>query len=201
MSADASRPRLWIVAGPNGCGKSTAYSQPSIEELDGSVWIINPDLLTAKLQDAEHLPQREANLQAVRRIERWLAQSIGVYQTIGVETVLSTDKYRKLVRAAKSRGFEIRLIYVIVDSVEIQLERIRYRVEKGGHDVPEDKVRERRGRSLDQLRWFFRQADYTWILDNSGAEPRLDLEWTPDGASMSENLLPDIQLSLFGRIV
>lgn len=72
MSGGTSVPRLWIVAGPNGCGKSTAYAQPSISEFDGSVWIINPDLLTAKLREAESLSQQEANLQAVQWIERWL---------------------------------------------------------------------------------------------------------------------------------
>ena len=139
---EGSKPRLWIVAGPNGCGKSTAYSQRTIADFDASVWIVNPDLLTAKLRQAEELAPQEANLQAVKRIERWLRDSIMVHQTIGVETVLSTGKYRKIVRLAKRKGFELRLIYVIVDSLELQLERIRFRVQKGGHDVPADKVAE-----------------------------------------------------------
>lgn len=103
--------------------------------------------------------------------------------------------------AAKRKGFEIRLIYVIVDTVEIQLERIRYRVEKGGHDVPERKVRERRQRSLEQLGWFFQQADFTWIIDNSGAEPVIVLDWRPDSGSISENLLPEVQIALFGKTI
>lgn len=196
-----SPPRLWIVAGPNGCGKSTAYAQPSISEFDGSVWIINPDLLTAKLREAEQLDQTVANLQAVQRIEQWLEHSISVYQTIGVETVLSTDKYRKLVTAAKERGFEIRLIYVIVDSVETQLERIRYRVEKGGHDVPDAKVRDRRARSLEQLRWFFQESDFTWVIDNSGAEPQIIMEWGPDSAAVSEDMWPELQIAIFGKLI
>jgi len=125
-----SAPRLWIVAGPNGCGKSTVYGRGDVAEFDGSVWIINPDLLTRRLQTSERLPLTEANLAAVQRIASWLDASIDVHQTIGVETVLSTPKYRKLVSRAKDRGFEVRLIYVYLTSLELQLERIRLRVEK-----------------------------------------------------------------------
>lgn len=169
----ADRPRLWIVAGPNGSGKSSAYDRSDIDEFGGSVWIINPDLLTARIQAAERLDLRDANLQAVMRIEGWLDASLGVHQTIGVETVLSTDKYRRLVDKAKLRGFEIRLIYVFLRSAELQIERIRLRVARGGHDVPDDKVRARRERSFDQMPWFMQAADAAWLFDNSGPEPEL----------------------------
>lgn len=168
----SNRPRLWILGGPNGCGKSSTYDNSEVEDFGGSVWIVNPDLLTRRLQQQEGLLLDEANIQAVKRIERWLRKSIEAHQTVGVETVLSTAKYRKLVRLAQAKGFEVRLIYVIVKNVEVQLERIRLRVQKGGHDVPEAKVRERRERSLAQLTWFLDKADRGWIFDNSGATPR-----------------------------
>lgn len=188
-----SAPRLWIVAGPNGCGKSTAYSRSDIAEFDGSVWIINPDLLTKRLQAVEGLAPTAANLAAVQRIETWLDASIDVHQTIGVETVLSTPKYRPLVRRAKSRGFEIRLLYFYVASLDIQLERIRRRVAKGGHDVPVDKVEARRSRSFEQFGWFFREADWALVFDNSGAEPRRVASKDRLGeARVSAALLPDL---------
>lgn len=189
-----SSPRLWIVAGPNGCGKSTAYGRSDVGEFDGSVWIINPDLLTARLREQERLDLNGANLAAVRRIEEWLRASIEVHQTIGVETVLSTDKYRSLVTAAKERGFEFRLIYVYVDSLERQLERIRLRVAKGGHSVPPDKVAERRQRSFDQLPWFLDAADQAWIFDNSGADPVLVAEKDQPGVTaLAAELLVEVR--------
>jgi len=170
--ASAEPPIFWIVAGPNGSGKSSAYQETNIEAFERPVWIINPDLLTARLQDTEELDLREANLQAVKRIEAWLDASIRAHQTVGVETVLSTDKYRRLVLAAKTLKFRIRLTYVVLDSPERSIERIRLRVKKGGHAVPEDKVIERYGRSLEQLPWFLEHADQASLFDNSGAAPR-----------------------------
>lgn len=191
-------PRLWIVAGPNGCGKSTAYSRSDVAEFDGSVWIINPDLLTKRLQSHEALQLMQANLEAVQRIEAWLKASIDVHQTIGVETVLSTPKYRPLVSAAKAKGFDVRLIYVFVDTLERQLDRIRLRVTKGGHDVPRDKVATRRKRSFEQLPWFFWNADQAWILDNSAAEPKLVARKNKSDVSISANLIDPLRIGITG---
>jgi predicted ABC-type ATPase len=174
------RPRFWIVAGPNGCGKSTAYGRGDVMGLDGSVWIINPDLLTVRLKDVENLDLLAANLAAVQRIESWLDKSIEVHQTIGVETVLSSPKYRRLVEKAKAHDFEVCFVYVYLQTPEMQLERIRARVAKGGHAVPEDKVRERRKRSFEQSGWFFSQADRAWAFDNSGEMPVLVVQKQPN---------------------
>lgn len=165
------QPIFWIVGGPNGSGKSSLYERTEIEAFGRSVWIINPDLLTTRIRNVEKLDLNSANLEAVQRIEAWLDASIRAHQTVGVETVLSTDKYRRLVTEAKKRSFEFRLIYVLLDSPERNMERVKLRVAKGGHDVPETKIRERHTRSLGQLPWFLEQADRAWLFDNSGATP------------------------------
>lgn len=167
------RPVFWIVAGPNGSGKSSLYNETDIEGWGGSVWIINPDLLTLSIAEGETLAMADANLAAVERVERWLEASLEVYQTIGVETVLSSPKYRRLVERAHQRGFEVRMVYIMLRTAEAQLARIRLRVAEGGHDVPEDKVRARRHRSLEQLAWFAEHVDQLFLFDNSGADPVL----------------------------
>jgi predicted ABC-type ATPase len=166
-------PRLWIVAGPNGSGKTSIYDNADIEDFGRSVWIINPDALSQRICDIELLDPLAANLEAVRRIERWLYASVEAHQTVGVETVLSTPKYRALVLAAKERKFTIRLIYVLLKPPQLNIERVRLRVAKGGHDVPGEKILERREKSLGQLPWFPAQADDAWLFDNSDEKPRL----------------------------
>lgn len=168
----AEQPVFLIVAGPNGSGKSSVYRNADLEWDGRSVWIVNPDLLAARIRSIESMDLRQANLAAVIRIEAWLEASIHVHKTIGVETVLSTDKYRRLVEKAKSLGFAIWMIYVLLDSPERSIERIKFRVARGGHHVDDDDVRRRYGRSLDQFRWFLDQADNAWIYDNSGATPK-----------------------------
>jgi predicted ABC-type ATPase len=166
-------PRLWIVAGPNGSGKSTLYDLTDIEGFGRSVWIINPDLLAERLRRHERLQPLQANIEALERIKAWLQASIRAHQTVGVETVLSTDKYRSLVSLAKVHGFEIQLLHVVLRDVELNIQRVKTRAAKGGHDVPEDKIRERRGRSFQQLAWFLDQADRALIYDNSARSPLL----------------------------
>lgn len=167
------KPVFWIVAGPNGSGKSTLYDATDIEGFGRSVWIINPDALADRIHKQEKLGLLEANGEALDRIQAWLKASIKAHQTIGVETVLSTPKYRRLVRLAQSFGFEIRLLYVLLDSAEMNVERVRLRILMGGHSVPEDKIRTRRERSFRQLPWFLNQADIALIYNNSGPIPKL----------------------------
>ncbi len=86
--------------------------------------------------------------------------------------MLSTGKYRRLVVTAKDHGFAVWLIYVVLDTPERNIERVRIRLKKGGHDVPEAKIRSRRERSLAQSPRFLQQPDAAWLYDNSGARLR-----------------------------
>jgi predicted ABC-type ATPase len=174
-SRDPHVPSLWLIAGPNGSGKSSLYGSEqnaiygdtNIADSAHSFWIINPDLLTLRIQAVEKKSLEESNLEAVRRIEAWLSTSVDAHQSVGVETVLSTDKYRPLVLKAKERGFEIRLVYVLLRSPELNIKRVQMRVAKGGHDVPADRIAKRWKRSLEQFPWFLDQADWALVFDNS----------------------------------
>jgi len=174
LPSKSETPEFWLVAGPNGSGKSAVHQGTNFGEFGRrSIWIINPDALSLRIKEIERLSTTKANLAAVQRIERWIEASIQAHQTIGVETVLSTDKYKRLVKLAKSLNFRVRLIYVVLDSPARNVERVRLRVEKGGHNVPKKKILERYKRSLEQLPWFLAESDEAWIFDNSRALPNL----------------------------
>ena len=71
---------------------------------------------------------------------------------------------------ARIRGFEVALVYIGTESVEINLARIRNRVLAGGHDVPETDVRQRYTRSFKSLAIAMERADHTILFDNSTEE-------------------------------
>jgi predicted ABC-type ATPase len=185
------RPKFWVVAGPNGSGKSTIYSGSNIRDFGRSIWIINPDLLTARIQAVEKLSLRKVLKPSVA--STWLEASVAVHQTVRVETVLSTGKYRELVLAAKKRNFEVRLIYVILKSASLNVERVRIRVAEGGHDVPKHKIIERRERSLQQLPWFLEHADGAWLYDKSSSKPRLIATKIDGQIALASTALPEVR--------
>lgn len=197
MSLESARkPRLWIIAGPNGSGKSTAYGMLKAEETVGSVWIINPDLLAGRIAEHDQIDLAEANRLAVERIEAWLYASVAAHQTVGVETVLSTPKYRRLVETAKANGFSVRMLFVHLDDPDLNVERVKVRVATGGHAVPEDKIRARWSRSFENFAWFLREADTVDVFNNSGAEPRRVLTKTGNSLTIFDEPVPAMKQAL-----
>src|SRR5580704_4574090 len=77
---------------------------------------------------------------------------------------------RQVLVDARNRGFEVVLVYIGTENVEINLARIRNRVLAGGHDVPESDVRRRYQRSFKSLPMAIERADHTILFDNSTEE-------------------------------
>ena len=105
-----------------------------------------------------------------RRLARFLdsaRQHIEKGEGFAVETTLSGQGYLQMMLEARARGFEVVLVYIGTESVEINLGRIRDRVTAGGHDVPEEDVRRRYLRSLQNLAAAISRADHTILFDNS----------------------------------
>jgi predicted ABC-type ATPase len=71
---------------------------------------------------------------------------------------------------ARAREFEVVLVYIGTENVELNLARIRDRVLTGGHNVPEEDVRRRYTRSFENLPFAIQRADRTILFDNSTDE-------------------------------
>jgi predicted ABC-type ATPase len=168
-----SSPRFVIIAGPNGAGKSTIANAPAATTLLGDAAAINPDIHAIKFRAAHALGEDAANLLAVVQTELEVWRAIAEGRSVAVETVLSTDKYLSALRAARTRDFETVLIYIALPSVEYSIQRVQARFEAGGHGVPEDRIRKRWPRTLDNFVLFIEEADKVLLFSNAGAEPLL----------------------------
>lgn len=112
----------------------------------------------------------------------WLRREfLGQRQSFSFETVMSSPDKVELLRLAQESGFRTYLYFVATQSPEINIERVRYRVTQGGHDVPADRIRERYGRSLDLLYDALRHCNRAYLFDNSGADRIWVAELTPEG--------------------
>ena len=86
------------------------------------------------------------------------------------ETVMSSPDKMRLMEKAQSLGYRTYLYYVATEDPIINVSRVKNRVKKGGHDVPEDKIISRYGRSLDLLADTIRHTNRAYIFDNSNPE-------------------------------
>ena len=173
---------FWIVAGPNGAGKTTCVQAEPIRNLIHNVHFLNPDDETRKsliamgytgFFDAPQSVLRTTFIQSANEVEECIVQAIDRRESIGVETVLSTPKYRQIAEAAVLQGGQFNLIYITLASSEIAVRRVALRVSRGGHDVPSDKIEERFRRSHENLGWFAAKAHHFWVIDNSGSDPAI----------------------------
>lgn len=90
------------------------------------------------------------------------------------ETTLSGRSYLSFIRRCKAEGYEIHLFFLSLTSVHLAVSRIRERVLRGGHDVPEKIVRRRFDRSMRNFLMYYRQLADVWTLfDNSGKSPQM----------------------------
>jgi len=90
------------------------------------------------------------------------------------ETTLSGRSYLSFVRRCKAEGYEVQLFYLSLTSVDLAVSRIRERVLRGGHHVPEQIVRRRFDRSMRNFWAHYRRIADVWTLfDNSGKSPEM----------------------------
>lgn len=162
-STDSSRPRILVFAGPKGSGKSTITKGIPICGI-----YVNADEIKRISQCSD--------LEAAQEVEQIRQMLLNAHKDFTFETVLSTDRNLELLRRAKAQGYEIYAVFVLTNDPEINVERVKSRVQAGGHDVPVEKIIGCFERSLRNLSQLVRIADHTRVIDNSGDKPHLICE-------------------------
>ena len=162
-------PTLTVIAGPNGSGKSTLTR---FLEFEGRDRLLDPDSIARGLSP-ENPPA--AAITAGRTVLRRTADYLNRGVSFAIETTLSSPGRMDLIRKARARGYEIRLLFIGLDSPERCISRIRNRAALGGHFIPDADVRRRYARSAANAGKALRLADSARFYDNSGDSARLIL--------------------------
>ena len=175
-------PRIYVLAGTNGAGKSSIAGAMLLRQ---RVEYFNPDEAARRILAANPgIGQTQANGAAWHEGKRLLERAIAERLDFAFETTLGGRTITALLERAVARGFEVRIWYVGLNGPELHIARVRARVVKGGHDIPEPRIRERYDASRLNLIRLLPSLSELWVYDNSkdadpdagvAPEPRLVL--------------------------
>lgn len=136
-----SPPRLYVLAGVNGAGKSS-IGGAMIRAAGGQYY--NPDEAARRLCERNPgMGQPEANALAWQQGRRLLEHAITARLDFTFETTLGGGTMTRLIGEAAAAGFEVRIFYVGLSSPDAHVRRVRERVGAGGHDIAQDVIRRR----------------------------------------------------------
>lgn len=164
------RARLYIVAGCNGAGKTTASLSILPEILDCQVFI-NADEIARALNPNN--VERVA-FEAGRMMLDQINERIRNGDTFAFETTLAARSYKETILLAQAMGYHVTLIYFWLASPEMAISRVKKRVEEGGHHIETEVIRRRYSRGLQNLfSIYLPLATEYLIYDNSKGKPEL----------------------------
>jgi predicted ABC-type ATPase len=157
-------PNLYVIAGCNGAGKTTA-SYTILPELLNCKQFVNADEIARGLSPFE--PETVA-IEAGRIMLARVKELTAKQQDFAFETTLATRSYVPFISKAQKCGYIVTLVYFWLNSPELAISRVRERFEKGGHSVPEDTIRRRYIKGLENFIGLYMPISDAWILiDNS----------------------------------
>jgi predicted ABC-type ATPase len=160
----AKRPgRILVAAGTNGAGKSSIVGE--FLAANGGAYF-NPDLVARELIQ-KGVPIDQANAGAWKLGFNALQRAIGNNQDLSFETTLGGRTIARELHRAIKAGLKVYLWYVGLASPELHIARVSARVGRGGHGIPEAKIRERYPKSLANLVSFIGAAAEVHVFDNS----------------------------------
>ena len=174
-----------LIAGPNGAGKTT-FALEYLPLVDCRAFH-NVDMIAAGLAPFN---MEKKQLKAGRLFLREIEQSIDARENFAFETTVSGKSHLSKVRRMLAEGWRVNLIYLWLPGVEASLNRVRRRVEQGGHNIPEQDIHRRYSRPLENLfRFYAPLCTETECIDNSTKPGRLIFRQTGKDVIATDNEL------------
>ena len=162
------RGRIVVAAGTNGAGKSAIVGESLAH--NGAAYF-NPDLYAGRLVAELGIPIEEANARSWETGFHALQRAIEHNEDFNFETTLGGRSIVRQLHQAARAGLKIYVYYVGLASVELHIRRVRQRVARGGHHIPEPRIRERYFKSMLNLIGLLGVASEVHLFDNSEESP------------------------------
>jgi predicted ABC-type ATPase len=159
-------PYLYIIAGCNGAGKTTA-SYTILPEMLGCKEFVNSDEIAKGLSpfNADNI---KVAVEASRIMYKRIRELIEAEKTFALETTLASRSIVKLLKGAQEKGYYVTLLYFWLNTPDLAVERVKNRVAAGGHNVTEVTIRRRYEAGIHNLfELYLPICDYWMITDNS----------------------------------
>jgi predicted ABC-type ATPase len=180
-------PNLYIIAGCNGAGKTTASYTVLPDILDCKEFI-NADEIAKGLSPFQ--PEKVA-IQSGRIMLKRIDELLVSKADFAFETTLSSKSYVNTVKEAQEYGYNVTLVYFWLNSVDLAKERVKVRVSEGGHNIPTETIERRYKLGLENLfKLFIPVVDSWMIFDNSSNDSNLISE----GGRDEENKVYDKEI-------
>jgi len=176
-------PVIFVLAGVNGAGKSSIGGAQLLQE---GLNYFNPDEAARRIGDAVGCSIDEANALAWHEGKRRLEEAIASRSNYAFESTLGGRTIPRLLAAAAEAGFEVLVWFAGLSTPAQHIARVRARVAAGGHDIPEEKIKERWDTSRRNLIALMPLLKELKVYDNTGEgdpaagtipEPILLLHW------------------------
>ena len=160
----ADAPRVLILAGSNGAGKTTAARNVLADTLR-TMTFVNADMIATGLSAFE--PETVAFAAGRIMLDR-MHELAAERADFAFETTLSARTYAPWLRRMQADGYRVMLFYVWLEDVELAIRRVAIRVSQGGHNIPEATIRQRYARSMANFHRLYGPLVDEWMVyDNS----------------------------------
>ena len=169
---------LYIIAGCNGAGKTTA-SFTILPEIIECKEFVNADEIAKGLSPFQ--PEKVA-FESGRIMLKRITELLFDNQSFAFETTLSTQSYKSKILEAKEKGYTVTLLFFWLQNVELAKARVKMRVSEGGHNIEPEIIERRYFRGIKNLfKIYLPIVDGAIIFDNSNGKHELLAEKTVDG--------------------
>ncbi len=176
-------PRLFIISGCNGSGKTTA-TYGLLPEMLGCSNFVNSDEFAKSFSPFN---PESASISASRYMLMKIRYMFQRRADFCIETTLATRTLVKMVKEAQANGYTVTILYLWLSSPELAVERVKSRVKAGGHYIKEDTIRRRYYLGLHYLFKDFIPLCNKWIVaDNSENKFEIVAEGSENGVIIRE---------------